>query len=311
MRETRHGRHSGVALISALLVVALATVAAVSMASRQHVDIRRTANLLDADQSFLYELGAEGWGAQILARDRQDNQVDHLGEDWATLLFPISVPGGTIAAAIEDMQGRFNINSLVEEGKVSEIALSRFRRLLELHELDPAIADAVLDWIDQDIDLRFPAGAEDDAYLNATPPYRTGNAPMASTSELRLVKGVTREAYEVLAPLLSALPTATPVNVNTASVPVLMALADGITESDAAALVDARGDAGYASVDDFVRQDALAGRKITAEGLAVASDYFMVRAEAKIGRAQVHMNSLLRRDAGGQVSVVWRSRGRD
>jgi general secretion pathway protein K len=311
MRRMRHGRHAGVALISALLVVALATVAAVAMASRQHLDIRRTSNLLDADQALLYGLGAESWGAQILARDRQDNQIDHPGEDWATLLFPISVPGGTIAAAVEDMQGRFNINSLVVESKVNETALNRFRRLLELHELDPAIADAVLDWIDRDIDLRFPAGAEDDAYLNATPAYRTGNAPMASISELLLVKGMTREAYEALAPLLSALPTPTPVNVNTASVPVIMALTEGITESDAEALVDARGDEGYASVDDFLRQEALAGRKIATDGLAVASEYFMVRAEARIGRAQVRMNSLVHRDSDARVSVVWRSRGRD
>jgi len=88
-------------------------------------------------------------------------------------------------------------------------------------------------------------------------------------------------------------------------------LTEGITESDAEALVDARGDEGYASVDDFLRQEALAGRKIASEGLAVASEYFMVRAEARIGRAQVRMNTLLHRDAGARVSVMWRSRGRD
>ena len=46
-------RQRGVALITALLVVALATVAAVAMATRQQLDIRRTGNLLHGEQAYL------------------------------------------------------------------------------------------------------------------------------------------------------------------------------------------------------------------------------------------------------------------
>ena len=61
----RHGKgdtpQQGVALVTALLVVALATVAAVAMATRLHVDVRRTANLVHGEQSYAYALAAESW----------------------------------------------------------------------------------------------------------------------------------------------------------------------------------------------------------------------------------------------------------
>ena len=46
------GRCRGVALLTALLVVALVTVAAVAMVARQSLDIHRTANVLDADRAW-------------------------------------------------------------------------------------------------------------------------------------------------------------------------------------------------------------------------------------------------------------------
>ena len=81
-------RQRGVALITALLIVALATIAAVAMASRQQLDVRRTANILDGDQAFFYALGVESWARRILVRDQRDGQIDHPGEDWAQLSTP-------------------------------------------------------------------------------------------------------------------------------------------------------------------------------------------------------------------------------
>ena len=43
-------RQRGVALVTALLVVSLATVAAVAMATRFQIDLRRTGNLLNGEQ---------------------------------------------------------------------------------------------------------------------------------------------------------------------------------------------------------------------------------------------------------------------
>ena len=65
-REPRGQR--GVALVTALLVVSLATVAAVAMAMRQQIDVRRTANLLHGEQAYAYAVAAESWARVILRR---------------------------------------------------------------------------------------------------------------------------------------------------------------------------------------------------------------------------------------------------
>ncbi len=49
----------GVALITAMLVVAIATVTVVAMMSQQHMTIRRTGSLLYSDQAFELALGVE------------------------------------------------------------------------------------------------------------------------------------------------------------------------------------------------------------------------------------------------------------
>lgn len=299
----------GVALITALLVVALATVAAVAMASRQQVDIRRTANLLAADQAALHADGVVAWAGQMLRRDAEDSQTDARDEDWAQALPPIAVEGGEVGGRIEDMQARFNLNNLVRDGAVSEPDLERFRRLLAALELAPELADAVVDWVDEDIDPRFPGGAEDDAYLGRHPAYRTANAPLAHPAELRRIAGFDAETYAALAPYVTALPEPTPVNCNTAAAPVLRALAEEIGQGEAEAVVERRGDGGFDSVGDCLAQPAFAGREVPAGTVAVASRHFLVRARVRIGELDGAFFALLRRGEGGAARVVARGRG--
>ncbi|MBK8164098.1 MAG: type II secretion system minor pseudopilin GspK [Gammaproteobacteria bacterium] len=310
MIRLRAARQTGVALLTALLITSVAAVAAVSMAARQQLDIRRTGNVLDADQAYLFTLGVESWAKEILARDRRDGEVDQPGEDWATILPPIAVEGAVVAGRIEDLQGRFNLNNLVDaDGKASEDDVRRFRRLLAALELDENLADAVVDWIDTDLDPRFPNGAEDPAYLGMAPPYRTANALMQSPSELLLVNGVTREIYDALAPYVATLPARTPLNVNTASAPVLMALNEGITESDASQLIDERGEKGYQTTEEFLAHPLLKERGQGITNISVSTSYFMIYANARFERSRVDLNSLVARGADARVSVIRRSQG--
>lgn len=309
-RPPRPSRQTGVALLTAMLIAAIATVAAVAMAARQQLDMRRTGNVLDTDQAYLFTLGVESWAKEILARDRRDGEVDHPEEDWATILPPIEVEGAVVAGRIEDMQGRFNINNLLDaEGRASEDDVQRFRRLLATLELDEGLADAVVDWIDGDLEPRFPNGAEDTIYLGMAPPYRAANALMESPSELLLVNGFTPEIYAVLAPYVTTLPARTPININTASAPVLMALTEGITESDATQLIDERGEKGYQTVEDFLAHPLLKERRQNIASIAVSTSYFMIHAHARFERSQVDLHSLVARSSEARVSVVRRSQG--
>jgi len=297
----------GVALITALLVVALATIAAVAMATRQQLDIRRTGSLLHGEQAYSYVLGAESWAQVVLARDLRESGIDTLEEDWSTQP-PVSfVEGGAVFGRIIDLQGRFNVNNLVAGGAPDNDAIDRFKRLLRLLELDEILADPLVDWIDEDIDVRFPDGAEDETYLLLDTPYRAANQPLADISELRLVKGYNAEVIEKLRPFIVALPEATPINVNTASAEVLSTVAEDLSTSDGESLVDARGEEGFESVDSFLQDPTLEAKNAAAASLSVTSQWFLMVSEANIGDGRARLASLIQRSAGG-VLVVRRQR---
>lgn len=289
-------KQRGVALITALLVVALATLAAVAMATRQQLDIRRTGSFLHSEQAYAYVVGAENWARVVLIRDRKDSEIDTLAEDWSTQPPASIVEGGSIIGRILDMQGRFNVNSLVSGGQVNPDAVDAYKRLLILLDLDEALADALVDWIDEDIDVRFPDGAEDETYLLLPTPYRTANRLLADISELRLVAGYDEpEVIEKLRPFIVALPEATPININTASAEVLSTVAKDLALSDGEKLVEARGEEGFETVDSFLKHDVLGGLEVKQSLLSVQSHWFLMISEANIGQGRARLASLIQR----------------
>ncbi|MCU7885656.1 MAG: type II secretion system minor pseudopilin GspK, partial [Candidatus Thiodiazotropha sp. (ex Lucinoma annulata)] len=202
-------RERGVALITAIIVVSMASIAAVAMTHDLQLSIRRTGNIITADQGYLYTLGSEAWSRGMLIRDLNDskkkNRYDSLDEDWAQELPATPVEGGQVQAITTDLQARFNLNNLYLEAKADEQAklkfnaqLALFQRLLARLELPESIAQATADWLDDDINVLYPDGAEDLEYLNLELPYRTANGLMATPTELRLVKGVDKKIYEKL-----------------------------------------------------------------------------------------------------------------
>lgn len=300
-------RQHGVALITALLVVAVATAAAVAMAARQQIDIRRTGNILQGEQAALYLQAVEDWSGKVLERDRRNSTVDALGDDWARLLPPVPVDNGQLAGHIVDLQARFNLNNLVQMGTVNSAEVERFRRLLANLQLDPELATAVIDWLDGDINYTLPAGAEDDAYLLRTPPYRAANGPMASVTELRLVAGVERDTYRLLEPYVTVLPYQSAINLNTASLPLLLALDDGLDASSMEAFITARGEKGFATVAEALRHEVFAGHAVQEKGLSVSSNWFMVISDLQVGRIYRRAFSVLARADSGLTTTYRRS----
>ena len=307
----------GVALVTALLVVSVVTVAAVAMATRQHIDVRRTGNLIHGEQAYEYALAAESWARVVLRRDVGDSDYDSLAEDWATALPPIAVEGGLVDGAVEDMQGRFNLNNLANTQNQGEgegagadqgADFAYYKRMLDILGLEAALADTLVDWIDADINVRVPNGAEDEYYLLLERPYRTANRSLVSVSELRLVKGYDQRAIELLLPHVTALPAETSINVNTATPIVLQALNPGLSESDVSTLIDDRGEKGYENINDFLSHNALAGLELDTD-VDVNSDYFRVLTDVVIGQSRVQLESLLERESTS-TRIVYRTRNR-
>ncbi len=322
-------RQQGVALITALLIVSLATIAAVAMASTLQLELRRTGNVLHSELAYAYAAGGEDWAIGQLARDAHNSKKanDNLAEDWAKPLGPTGIDGGSITVVAEDLQGRFNLNNLVSaSGNASARAqananMELFKRMLRQQGLDEGIATAVADWLDGDVNARAPGGAEDLDYLQRKPPYRTGNRPMANPSELRLVEGVTADAYAKLAPLVTALPGPTVVNVNTAPPGVLQALFPSLDPQQLQALVQRRQTQPFLSTEQALAYIGAATQNqdngATQQGgsdprtglVGVSSHYFLVHTSVRIGKARSELFSVIRRGDGGRSEIISRSLG--
>jgi general secretion pathway protein K len=306
--STQASRQRGVAVLTAMLVVTIGTVIAVNLMWLSSLDQRRTGAALAADQALLYLQGAEAWVGDILRQDQiESGDSDHLGEIWAVEIAPLPVDGGMINGRLEDMQGRFNLNNLImPDGQVDQIATRQFERLLETLQLDPGLAAVVTDWLDSDTEAGFPSGGEDATYAAMDPPYRTPNALITTPSELMANAGFDRDTFRVIEPYVTALPSGTTLNVNTASAVLLASLSDDIDLATGEALVEERGGANFADIDA-----SFEGR-VEPEVLARidgVSSYFVLTGTVALGTYQLTMYSLLERDRSGLTRAIFRSLG--
>jgi general secretion pathway protein K len=298
-----------VALLTVLLVTALMTVLVLSMSWSRQLEMRRTANLAESDQAQLLAQGLEDWAGKVLRRDRSQNDRDHWGEPWAQGLPPTAVDQGMVSGRISDLQGRINLNNLVSNDAAAvALAEKRLGRLLESCGGTSIETAAIADWLDKDGQMR-PNGAEDRVYLIRQPAYRTGNRPMATPSELLLVAGITPEIYGCLAGSITTLPETTMLNVNTASAPALATLSSQLLPALAEQLVNERPADGYKDMAAFLASPALAGTGLNADGLSLASKYFLVEALAIFGHAELRLYSVLHRSDTGVITVISRSIG--
>jgi general secretion pathway protein K len=172
-----------------------------------------------------------------------------LNQPWAQPTQPLPLtppddpegePIGSLQGALEDMQGRFNLNNLAapaptgQGGAISPIGaagtqydpapLAQFQRLLVSVSLEPKWAGIARDWITSTDIPSSPDGAKDSIYTSQTPPYRTGEYPMMSPSELMNMPGFGADRYRKIAPYVTALPLLgnVPVKVNVCTAPALV-----------------------------------------------------------------------------------------
>jgi general secretion pathway protein K len=316
----------GVALITAVLMVALATVLAVAVAHRGYLDQRRTATSFALDQAFQVALGGEAWASDALSRDAKQSgaKTDDFTEEWATPIPPIPIESGDTAigefeGVLEDMQGRFNLNSLVvfENGKyiIHQPAVEQLTRLLELLDLEDKWASIIADWLDSDTNEGFPSGAEDSAYTGLTPSYRPANLPITRVSELLALPEFGIERYRRLEPFVTALPLGTPINLCTAPAEVLDSLTEGGTEYTLARdnMSDLRKQRCFPSLQDFdakIRSLDADQQQAFRDTIGETSAYFRSTIWVTIGTTQFTLYSLLYRPNGTNlVRPILRSSG--
>ena len=308
----RHQR--GVALIVALLVVALATVLIAGLLDRGELTLARVRNDAREAQAFAYAQGVETYAARVLAQAVASGENnDSANSSWGVPLPPLPVPGGMLSASMRDRNGCFNLNNLIDaSGQPSTSWLPKFQRLLRVLKLDENLAAAVVDW------MRPTPTPDERYYLQQEPPYRPAQRGFVHVSELRLVRGVSADVYAHLAPEVCALPRGTLININTASVAVLMTLSSVTTEQMAKAIA-LDGHANFTSIEEVGKQ--LPGSQIECGGTPptrcydVKSTHFVARGDVRIDGLPFTFYSLIERNYSGGaaagIRVIERSRGAD
>ena len=306
-------RKRGVALITAMLITALTGSLAAGLAWDNALDVRRTMTLLFHEQGMQVALGAESWIRNILRDDAIQSPTDHLGELWASELPGLPVDNdsvqGAVTGQIEDLNGRFNVNNLLDpNGGIDEDVLEQFRNLLIALDIEPRFAGLAADWIDADQDASFPDGAEDPIYTGLMPPYRTYNRPLVNITELAALEGMDKASFDRLLPHITALPGRTNINVNTATFAVLQSLDASIDATTAESLMSQREEAGFANVSEtfgtLVSNQALLGQ------LVESSEFFQLKAIVQIDTVRVTYFSVMHRAPnGGSVTTLIRSLG--
>ena len=294
---------AGVALVSVLLVVALASAFASQMVSRQALTVAHARQVFHGAQAREYAFGADAFARQLLFEDwSADSTRDTLLEAWSLPGEPFEIEGGLIELTIVDLERRLNLNAVNQPKN-----LQRLKQLMANLELDPNLADAWRDWIDWDETI-YGFGAEDGDYLMAIPPYRAANQAAASTTSMLAVKGFSRAVHERLAPYVAAFPgDQLKVNVNTVGAEVLRTLGPGLTPEAIEVMMESPRE--FQNVAEAKTQ--YPGLSASEEVLTVTSEFFEVRIRVELDGARAELISMLHRNpASGEIRLLRRNFGR-
>jgi len=317
-------KQRGVAIIVALLVVSLATVLAVSLVKHLNYDIRRTENILRLDQAHLYNANAVEFSMVLIGLDHKNNEYDSL-DDIALFheqasVFPVE--GGTVSNKLSDLQSCFNLNNLSKTNSELAAYRAQYIRLLDALDIDnslhSSLTDSLIDWLDKD-DISEPQGAEFDYYIGLEKPYRTANNLLVSPSELRLVKGYTKDIINDIKNEVCVLPAVkTAINVNTASNKMLESIAN--LEGHSEQIIKRR-DAGAENTEDdepFVKlnlftkyvTETLKVKDFNSNGLQTYSEYFLIQTNTQLGAGDMKLFSMIYRDqSSGKTELIRQTGG--
>lgn len=309
-------KQKGIALITILIMVALATILAATIAQRQKFTAENTAYLMRQNQSLWYAKSAETFFSELLVEDAENaGDVDYLQENWAKPMPAFPVEDGYVTGQLYDESGKFNLNSLVDDsGQVNVAAKEWFEQLLTNAGLNAQLSEAVIDWQDADNETLGPMGAEESYYRGLRNAYLPANSKFHAVEELKMVRGFEGEKYLQIAPYVSAITVQdAKVNINTAPAIVLASLAESLDVERVEAVLERRQQnmEHFSNVDELWSLEPFSQAKNENQTalnalLGVKSSYFQAKIEVILSeRKRQFQTYLLREDK--KVHVLYRS----
>jgi general secretion pathway protein K len=307
----------GFALLTVLLVVAVVSVLGSNILYKEHLTLKRSTYMLHQAQSLSVLYGLESWVKAGLQLDAENNKVDSLDERWALPLVAIPFEGGDITGQLEDLHAKINVNNLLEtDAEKYKLWRAVIERYAINKGLEPSFMDSLTDWVDSD-DEPLPFGAESETYLLKDPAYRTANQPIVTLSELKNVQGLNAlpaKQWDLFKQGVATLPMVTAINVNTASVSVLLALADWMHQGLVDAWIQQRKSEPAQSIEDFKRflteQTGFTAEEINRDlpdsMIVVQSQFFLLSGKIHYGDSNQAISAIFYRGSDAKVSLLQR-----
>jgi len=252
---------NGMAVLITLTIVSILIATTMELNRRARVEIDNAA--ARRDRITLNQMLVSGVQAAmaILLEDKQNSEIDSIQENWAdadkmtALASSLLFEEGAVNIKISDEKSRIQVNALVEypEGRQfnedQRMLWERFLKMAFLvyevqDQTDPVstIVNSLKDWQDSGDDdaISGLTGAESDYYKDLEPPYSARNGPIMHIGDMLRIQGVNPELYygsDEIPGLAQYLTVAGMdddgggqfvykgrININTAEIPVLMAL---------------------------------------------------------------------------------------
>jgi general secretion pathway protein K len=301
----------GAALLLAMVILTLVATLAAGMVWQQERSVRVEAAERARAQAAWILGGALDWARLILREDQRADRerqrsgsarppADALGETWAQPLAEARLSSFLavdrdnsadvalevfLSGEIVDAQARWNLRNLLgSDGKVVPAELDTLRRLVEQAGAPSDTADRL--------------GTALAAAWAPTPESGAADVPIAPdrVDELRWL-GIDAATIERLAPLLTVLPVRTPLNLNTASSPVLAAVIAGLDLGSAERIVQARKREDLVALRTLEQVKALVPQEVelSPERVALTTRFFEVRGRLRLEDRVLEERSLVER----------------
>lgn len=322
MNGRAYRKQTGIALLAALILMLALVITLGNIFYRHQIDVSQATASLHGDQAMLLAMSGENWALQLLSDDQDDLEVDDFSEDWAQAMPLLPVDGGTVTGCIADLQSRVNLNSFGGYTEQSLRAESNsdisghakvwlaLLRAMDM-QVDPSRTAAIIDWIDVDSEIINSWGAEQPDYDGYSPSRVAANGLITDATELAAIRGYQVAEVQRLMPWLTALPTETAINVNTASTELLVALGGDLGLDFSEIVIEGRP---FASTQDFYQLvsesmqldlDNVKGRwPLTLIG--VNSSYFELYLEVILGEVRIEVKSIMDRQGRSKPVIIAR-----
>ena len=303
MREAHSQK--GSATVMALIVVSLISICIASLVWQQDFEIRKTRIYKENTQVYWLQRSLIDVVRLVLRIDLQNSQgVDHLGEIWAMPIekssiedflknqdLPEELTSVKFSGSIQDAQGLFNISNLWDENlsTVNLVAIQTYANLLDQLGLNKTLANQTAQYI----------------LLN--------NRRLQYLDELINVPGYTSDLIKRLSQFAIVLPEPTAINLNTASVEILLALWPSLSPADALKFSQLRLSMPLKNQSDIGQLFSKIQPNKTLEessAVGVKSDYWLANTNMLINRRNINTQTLIKRFTTRQsdnnfTAVLW------